>query len=336
MVLKTAPKGYKLKERNMLQIVTPTDEQTKTENARQEELRNSVKDSIKGSKLQADILNDLGLSPEKSPDKKEEKKVKVEEKEEFQDEEEVADDAPQDDDGEEEVIPKSKIQPRIDKLTAQIKAQQRELDELKVSRQEPKDEVSKQLEAMTDEQLRAAKTEVRKAQIKNKDDDAKLNELLELEDKIEATIKGAPDRFARAQVDAYNRTVQRIVDSGDIEDIEKASPAILKIAKEIYESSPMFRKDVNGQATALELAVKHFKGMNTSGDKTKETELKRQVNNLKRKTTLDTKGNKGNIDQTKLDSLRKNAINGNLRQKVEFVKSHPAFNVSAMIPDEFK
>lgn len=331
----------------MLEVKQETNEQTQDSQTRQAALHKSVSDSLKGSKIQDDILKDLGLSPATEQKPKEKIAVKEEEIDESQEEqedveeesndEETEDVSKEDDSEDEEVIPKSKVQKRFDELTAKLKAQQKELEELKASKATPKDEVTKQLEAMTPAELKAAKLEVRKAQIKAQNDDSKLNELLALEDKIDSVIQEGPKNFAKAQAEAYSKKAQQIAESGDIPNIEKVAPQILKLANEIYSEYPMLQKDINGQATALELAVKHFKAINSvPGDKTKETELKRQNNNLKRKVTLDTKTGKVNADKARLDSLRKSAMHGNMQQKVDLVKSHPMFNVDKMIPDEFK
>jgi hypothetical protein len=336
----------------MLPVINQSEEQTRQEQTTRESLHKSITDTLRNDKVQASILNDLGLSPkteetEKTEERKPLKKeVKEETEEESQEEsfeeieeEDNQDDSKEEDQEDEEVIPKSKIQPRIDKLTAQIKAQQKELEELKASRHtESKDDVTKQLEAMTPEQLRAAKLEVRKAQIKAQNDDSQLNELLALEDKIDNVISEAPKNFQKSQADAYSKKAQQIAESGDIPNLEKVAPQIIKIANEIYAEYPSLHKDVNGQAIALDLAAKHYKLTLNSvgGDKSKETELKRQNNNLKRKITLDTKTGKVNADKTKLDSMRRSAIGGTLEQKVSLVKSHPMFNVDKMIPDEFK
>lgn len=331
----------------MLEVINNSEDQTQQDQTRQAALHKSVSDTLKGDKIQDAILKDLGLSPAVEPKVKkqiEEKEVEEESNQEESEEEtedsnedDTASDNQEQEDEDEEVIPKSKVQKRFDELTARLKAQEKELSELKASKSEPKDEITKQLEGMTTEQLKAAKLEVRKAQIKAQDDDTRLNELLALEDKISAALDNGPKNFAKAQSEAYVKKAEQIAASGEIPNVEKNAPLILKLANEIYSEYPLLQKDVNGQATALELAVKHFKAINSApGDKTKETELKRQVNNLKRKTTLDTKNGKVNVDKSKMDSLKKNAIGGTMRQKVDLVRSHPMFNVDKMIPDEFK
>lgn len=342
----------------VLQRTEPTEEQINQEQNHQEQLQKSVLDSLKDTQVMSDVIKSLDLSPEpevkqevpvkktairKEPEPQPEPEPEIDSQEEQESEVEQEQDSQQQSDDEqeleeeEEVIPKSKVQRRFDELTARLKAQQQELEELKNSRVEPKDEITKQLEGMSIDQLKAAKLEVRKAQIKAQNDDNRLNELLDLEDKIDSVITNAPKNFAKQQLEAFQKKASQIASSGEIKDMDKNAPAILKIANEIYNQYSILQKDVNGQATALELAVKHFKAINSvPGDRSKETELKRQVNNLKRKTTLDTKSVKINADKAKLDSLKKAAMGGTMQQKVSLVRSHPAFNVDSMIPDEFK
>lgn len=324
----------------VLQVNQQSDEQQEQERTQKESLQSSLHDSLKDTPIQKEILKDLGLSPEveEKPAKKQVEKEETAEEESVEEtkEEETAEETAEEE-TEEEVIPKSKVQKRFDELTARLKAQERELEELKASKAEPKDEVTKQLEGMTTEQLKAAKIEVRKAQILAKEDDTKLNEYLALEDKIDSALQNAPKRFQEQQETALRKMAERL--SPTVADIEKVGPSIMKLAQEIYQKYPLLHKDVNGQATALEMAVEHHKIISSTvktGDKTKETELQRQVNTLKKKTTLDTKSNKTDADKISLEKMRKSAIGGTTEQKVNLIKSHPMFNVAGMIPDEFK
>lgn len=321
----------------MLQVNQPTEEQTQQENSKKEELHNSVKERLLGDPLQKEILKDLGLSPavEEKPAVKKVKEAPVEEEveEEVSATEEVEEEAQEEETEEEEVISKSKVQKRFDELTARLKMQEKEIEDLKSSKAEPQDAISKQLEEMTTEQLKAAKTEVRRAQMKAGDDDAKLNELLSLEDKIDSALQNAPGRFTGKQIEALSKAIRN---SGvDEETYKKVFPS----AKAIYDKYPLFQKDINGQAAAWDMALEHHNIVSSTvktGDKTKETELKRQVNNLKRKTTLDTKSGAGDKDKVALDKLKKDAIGGTYQQKVNLVRSHPVFNVAGLIPEEFR
>lgn len=321
-----------------IQTIEQSEEQTTKDNSQKQELANSIKASVAGNSMTSKILEDLGLSPEKPKEEIKKEKEPVEREEEL---EEGEAETSEDDEGleAEEVIPKSKVQKRFDAMTAQLKAQQAELEELKNSRSESKDATTKQLEAMTEEQLKATKLEIRKAQIKASGDDAKLDELIALEDKVDGVLKDMPAKFQRSQEVELKKMAQKIEANNDFtaDDGNK----ILKLAAELYNDYPVLQKDIKGQATALEMAAKHYKTMATlpkaeKGDKSKESDLTRQVNTLKRKTMLDTKTSKGNTDQVALDKLKKDAIGGTLKQKINLIKTHPAFNIAGMIPDEFK
>lgn len=328
-----------------LQTIEQSEEQTQKDNARQKEASNSVKDAIVKNPLTKEFLKDLGLQPEaeeqkenKAQPKKQEKQKEVEEEvqeEEVEEEQEATDD----EDSDEEVIPKSKVQSRFDKLSSTIKALQNELDELRSAKTtESKDPITKQLEEMTPEQLRATRREIDKNIIKHKDDDAKIDELLDIRDKVDDIIKEAPARFAKQQTVEFNKMATRLEQTMELsaDDAKK----IIKIASDIYNQNPIFQKDVKGQATALKMAAEHFKELSRFSaqpvDKSKESELKRQNNNLKRKTLLDTKTSKGNVDTANLDRLKKAAIGGTMKQKLELIKTHPGFNIAGMIPDEYK
>lgn len=331
-----------------LDIQASTDEQIQNDQTRQAALHKSVMDSLKGDKVQEGVLKDLGLSPEAEPKSEPKARVPIKQVEEEQEEEQQQDEITDEETEEvkseeseeeesEEVVPKSKVQKRFDELTARIKAQEKQLEELRAIKEAPKDEVTKQLESMTTEQLKAAKLEVRRAQFKAQDDDTKLNELMALEDKIDSAMQQGPANFQKEQAKAYEKKAEEITESWNIPNLDINAPKIKALASELYAQYPLLQKDVNGQATALELAAKYFKALSSvPGDKTKETDLKRQNNNLKKKVTLDTKGSKVNADKSKLDSLRKSAIGGTMKQKVDLVRTHPMFNVDKMIPDEFR
>lgn len=316
-------------------VVTPSDEQTNQDKADQESLKDSVLDVFKTSKIVKEVTEDLSPGENlRAPKKKDEddENLEIEEKSEEEAENETKDD---DDD---EVVPKSKVQKRFDELTRRLKEQQREIEELRLSKAEPQDEITKQLENMTATELKAARQEVRRKILKSKDDDISLNEYMALEDKIELAIENSPKRFADKQVMEFKRTAQSIEDSGEIADIEKATPKIMEIARNIYNKYPSLQKDVKGQATALEMAVEHYKITSTlpTGDKLKESELKRQNNNLKRKVALDTKSSKGDVDSAKAGELAKKAMSGGERDRVNLYKSGALFDVKSMIPEELR
>lgn len=305
----------------------------------QASLHANVLDKIKGGNVFKSLTSDL---PSREQPQEEEPVVEEQQVEEQKQEEQAQEEQTQEetqDDGE-EVVAKSKIQPRIDQLTARLKAQQAEIDSLKNQTSSPKDEIQSQLDAMSEDALEDSLTQVRVAKEKARDDEAKLLELVKLERRIEKTIVQAPQRFAQNQVKEFNNTVQRLSNEGELTNDNYA--AVLKIAKEeIYDKYPKLAKSVDGQAMALELAVAHFKQLNRSSSNTStvkaETQnLKGQINNLKKKTALDTKNIKGGSQNVTLDKLRSNAMNGSMRDKERFAHNDPRFKIDAMIPDYMK
>jgi hypothetical protein len=305
-----------------------TSEESKQQLEAQETLHKNVLDKIKGG----NVVNEVFKSLELPEDKQGEVEKKVEEEPEVQDE--AQEEPTQGEDVEEEVIPKSKIQPRIDSLTAKIKLLEQRLAE-KETAAAPVDDTQRKLDGMSEGELEDTLTQVRVAKEKARDDDNKLLELVRLERQIEKTIVQAPQRFVQNQVREFNRAAERLSAEGDI--TEANSPKILEIAKEIYGRYPKLSKQLDGQAMALELAVSHFKELNkTSTTKTEAQNLKAQVNTLKKKTMLDTKSIKAGGEKVALDKLRSNALTGTLRDKEKFAQNDPRFKIDQMIPDFLK
>lgn len=308
--------------------------------------REKLAEKIKGG----DVFKSLNIPTE-------EEEV-VEEQQESTEEEEVVDEedaeeeatedeaveeeeSAEDDAGDEDMVPKSKVQPRIDRLKSQIKALEAKIESQAINRRteeaEKVDETTAKLRKMGPEELKTLKREVRVAQIEAKDDKKKLNELLDLEDKIDETVRTAPVRFNNAQINAYNKKADEIASDPAIKNIEVAAPKIVAMAKEIYARYPKLHNDVEGQAIALELAVDKYKELSKySLTRGSVQNLKSQVNKLKQKTSLDNRSSKSTGDSTVIDNLRRQAANGTTKDKVNLVKSDPRFNVDSMIPAEYK
>lgn len=305
-----------------------TSEEVKQQTENQESLQANVLERIKGG----DVFKSLDLPLEEAP--AEENQQQEQEQEQAQEETQG-----ENQDDTEEVVPKSKIQPRIDQLTARLKAQQAEIEALKSKSNTPKDEIQAQLDGMSEDALEDSLTQVRVAKEKARDDEAKLLELVKLERRIEKTIVQAPQRFVQNQVAEFNKTAESLVASGELDNTN--SQKVLEIAKSIYDKYPKMRSQVDGQAMALELAVEHYKQISksstaTSTVKAETQNLKSQVNNLKKKTALDTKNIKGGGDKVNLDKLRTNAMTGSMRDKERFAQNDSRFKIDAMIPDFLK
>lgn len=241
------------------------------------------------------------------------------------------------DDADEDLIPKSKFQKRVDELT-----REKRILEAKLAKQEREQEAKApttdseqaKLDAMTAEELKAVKRQVRLAQIESSGDKARLTELMELEDKIDASISSAPQRFQKTQVSKfYDAVEQTKAELG--EQFEKAGNDIFKYAKSIFDSAPELKSSATGQARAWDLAVDHYKALNKlSTGKSKVSELERQVNTLKKKVSLDTTSVKGNTKSNDDAKAFRAAKNGTLDQKAAFIKR--TINTDNLIPEEYR
>lgn len=293
----------------------------------QESMQANVLDKIKGGDVFKDVVKDLpneGQETEphpgrKAPDSQGEEQTQEEQQEESQDDEEV--------------VPKSKIQPRFDRLESEIKMLRQRLVEKEAEK--PVDDTQRQLDSMNEDQLEDTLTQVRLAKEKARDDDNKLLELVKLERRVEKSIAQAPQKFVSNQVTQFNKAAERLTIDGDI--TNDNSQRVLEIAKDIYGKYPKLQSQVDGQAMALELAVSHYKELSRASNGKVETQnLKGQINTLKKKTTLDTKNIKGGGTQVNLEKLRNNAMNGTMRDKEKFAHNDPRFKFDAMIPDYLK
>lgn len=280
-----------------------------------------------------------GTSEEEVEEKTEEEETETESEEKDTSEEEKVED--------EEVIPRSKfektvskLENRINQLTAQLKQQQSAPRETS-----SKDADMERLLKMDEAALKDLKRQVRLAQIKEAaagKDDARVEALLELESKIDEVVTTAPQRFAQKQVSLYNEAADDIMQDEEIGDVEKAAPQIKEIAQRIYTSYPKLQRIEEGQAMALRMAAEHFKMVNklSSGkevDKTKVTELKQKLNTLKRKTALDSSGSKAASARSEVLKLREQAFRGaEDKDRLNLIKNDPAFSIDAMIPEEYK
>jgi hypothetical protein len=241
-------------------------------------------------------------------------------------------------DKDEELIPKSKVHKRIASLVAQNKALEERLKKIEAGQETPKDPDTQKLEAMSEDQLRQTRKAVEIAIVKEKDE-ARLEKLLELRDKVETTLTSAPQRFEKSQIAEYDKVADAIAQANEIPINEKTASDLKTIAKEIYQGQPELQRMVKGQAVALNLAYQHYKALlSKSAGKEKVEELKRTNNTLKRKTSLDSAGIKAKASKDALvKSLQEKAFRGGTsKDKVNLIKNDPRFNIDSLIPDDFK
>jgi hypothetical protein len=250
----------------------------------------------------------------------EEEKPETEATEEKEEKPEVAEEKGEEED--EELIPKSKFQKRLDEMTREkrmLEARLKRLEEVQNTNQPAKDEDISKLERMSEKELLDLKRQTRLAQIKNGSDDAMVSKLFELEDKIDSVMRTAPQRFAQNQIQQFNEAVQ--MSAPEIPNFDKAQKDIFQLAKRIYDTAPELQSQVSGQARAWNLATEHYKLMQESNaGKTKAAELGRQVNTLKKKVSLDSVSRKASNEPDSDVKLFKRAKNGTLGDKMEFFR----------------
>lgn len=221
----------------------------------------------------------------------------------------------------EELIPKSKFQKRLDEMTREkrlLEMRLKALEERSVNTQ-PQDEDLTKLEKMGEKELTDLKKQVRVSLLKNASDDNMVNKLMDLEDKIEATIKTVPERFAKNQIQQFNEAVA--MSSHEVQNFDKVQKDVFNLAKNIYDTAPELHSSVSGQARAWNLAVQHYKIMQeASVGKSKVAELDRQVNTLKKKVSVEGVSRKANQEPDSSKKLFNRAKNGEHRDKLEFFK----------------
>lgn len=297
----------------------------------QESMQSNVLEQIKGGNVFKSLTDDIPVEEDTVKDTEPRGNAKpIQDEEQEQVEEEQTQEESQDD---EEVIPKSKVQPRFDQMTARIKRLEQELESQKSA--PPVDDIQRQLDGMDENTLEETLTQVRVAKEQARTDPAKLTDLVKLERRIEKTIAIAPQKFVQNQVAEANKTLNRLMSEGEVTDAN--SSKVLEIAKSIYDRYPKMQKALDGQAMAVELAVEHYKALGKVTSVKADTQnLKGQINNLKKRTALDTKSVKGGGEKVNLDKLRSNAMNGSMKDKERFAHNDPRFLIDKMIPDYMK
>lgn len=298
--------------------------------------------------------------PEEEDDDSESEEDDDDESEESDDEEEDEDDADEDDseeeDGDEEesdddeLDPKSKkkVNKRFARMTAENKALEAEVERMrkeldrKDDDKESKDPDWKNLEKIWEEQGEAGieqlQDEIAVATRKAKtDEDAlKLQKLNRLSNKF---LAEAPARFQKKQVRAFQEAVVDTQKTLGKDKFAAGAKEIFALANQIFSRSNTLKKAVDGQAEAWRLASEHYSELLKKPrpeDKDEKLRLKRQVNKLKAKTSLDAKKIRGEQKTPKVDlkKMRSAARSGDTETKLAYVKE--AFDIDSLIPDDLR
>ncbi len=282
---------------------------------------------------------DLSLDDEKKEEEvEEEKEVKEEVKEE--DENETQEEKEEEEVEEEEMIPLSKFKKRLSSEKAK-----REIAEARLKEVESKPAQTgnkDKLEAMSKSELKAlkvnAKSELREL-IRSGEDVGREQQIDDLIDEINDVMNSSESTFAKKQVSSYDEAVKDVMASDDNEgiDFEKSSKEIKDIAFDIYNRYPELQKMVSGQATALKMAVDHFREVSSKvKDKSKNIKQKQEINKLKRKTSVDS-GSKTGISKADFSKRRKEAReSGNTMTREAFVTDMLDSHVDKYLPERLR
>lgn len=288
----------------------------------------------------ADVIDEeLRSTPQEKRQKAEEEKVEQEEQAE-EDQEEVKEETSEESEeesSEEDLVPRSKVQKRIDELTrdkAILESRLRRLEEKSVSQETPSDSDMARLEKMSDEELRHVKKQINIAKVKSMNDEAQLSQLVDLEEKVETALRSAPNRFQSTQVGQFNKTWEEVSGIEGKQFTPEFQKKLFAEANHIYARSNALKRDVSGQAEALWAAYDKLSAVrNFTEGKSKATDLERQVNTLKKKISVDSSSKKSSSqDSDSTQKLFYKAKNGDSRAKTEYFKK--IINIDNLVTDE--
>lgn len=224
---------------------------------------------------------------------------------------------------EEDLIPRSKVQDRIDKLTAEkhkLEEELRRRDQKTPTTQEEK------LERLSVSELKALKRQTKLAQ-RSEQDDERFQALLDLEEKIDQTIGSWPVRFQSKQVENLKAVLPELAKIDP--EVTQGKGKLWSIAAGIYQRTGSFQSSEMGQVEAMMLAAEHLELLN-SKDSGKEqvSTLSRKVNQLKAKTSLEGKTRVAQEQGVNIAKLREKARTGDMLDKENFFRE-------ALVPEEF-
>lgn len=182
--------------------------------------------------------------------------------------------------------------------------------------------------------LKSLKREVMAAW-KAEPDAKKADALIDLQEKIDATITTVPQRFQKVQLGHFQAAMRETAEVYGDKLTEKTVDSIHAIAVKIFKGSATLQASPTGQAEAWRLAQERFEDRkDLTAGKSKTVELQRQNNTLKKKVGLDVAVAKGNTDKSEGKRLFHKAKTGNNSDKTAYVKK--AFNTDSLIPEEYR
>lgn len=285
------------------------------------------------------IVDDVLGLPESNINKKEEKKETPDVKQDLKDVKELpeteaeaeGEESEPEDKGEgseteteeEDLIPKSKVQERIDSLTAKIKSLQAE--NAKLSQKTPQTQDEK-LEKLSIQDLKTLKRQTKLAQ-RSEQDDSKYVQLVDLEEKVDEMISNYPQRFQQRQLANLQSVLPELAKVDP--EVTKGRGELWNTAASIYQRSQSLQASEMGQVEAMMLAAEHIalRKSTDSGSK-KVADLNQQVTTLKKKTSLEGRTRVATDNSNHIAKLREKARTGDIWDKENFFRE-------ALVPDEF-
>lgn len=310
---------------------------TDKEQTNEREQTKSKENSLLGDLANSDVVNESEMvqeseSDQPDPEEKEGEGNEDKEPEEPEETEESEQDEDQDKEDEEEledVIPKSKHEKILEKLERRIDnvvAENKVLKERQESSAKKADDPDlAKMENMSEKELDSLIDQVEDAKFDamRSEDRDQYKRLVEVGKKAQKVMRDAPQRYQQKQQESIQRAVNQIQSDDGIENVEEAAPKIKEIAEKIFSEFPQnLRSTPEAQGTAYTLAAEHYKELvnakPSSGKKSDSDKYKRQVNNLKKKTSLDGKTKKGDVKKVNLRKLKAKAKDGDEYDKLGY------------------
>lgn len=243
-------------------------------------------------------------------------------------------------DNDDDVVPKSKYEKKVRSLREKIREQERQLRARESEEKTPSSRREK-LERLSENELKNYKREAKiKAMQALKEDDKDLaNQYADLEDEIDDVIRTAPQRFQSKQVAAWDRRVKEVLDDEQYEQIDFENKEVVARVKNNaahFFSKYKLQNNVDGQAVALDMALDYeLDNMGKDEDKSKNDDMRRSMNRLKRKTSLDSNPSVRQTSSTNLrNKYEKARASRSSDPKEEFLKEF--IDVEQYLPPSLK
>lgn len=324
-----------MREKGVFMTIQET-KQTPAEKQEEQKFVVGAKDALE-KELSSSFAKDSEFAkslnlPAEQPEEEVEEQEEVVESEDEQEqvegnEEESAEEQEEED---EDLIPKSKVDKRFQSLTAQNKALEAKINALEKQATVGKSPEVVKLEKMSENELETLIDQIEDAKFQaiTDGDRDKYNELSSLGKNANKVLREAPKRFVEQQESLTRATASQIIEDLELQNNVEAQNEILAGANHIYSTTPVLHSKPEGYSQALNLSAQHWQKISKlsagkSKARSKATKLKRDVNNLKRKTSLDGKIMKGDIGKKHTGSLKKKALSkdANFNDKLNFAKS---------------